>query len=105
MPGVPTTQSVFGNPANEGQSQVHQEVLELMRANQKIQAIIVYRAATHVGLKEAKDAVEAIAEGRSVETIQGKSRLELRAEKQSSGGCLGMIAISVTLSILACAMA
>ena len=36
------------------------EVRELYRAGQKIQAIKLYRENTGVGLKEAKDAVEAL---------------------------------------------
>ena len=34
------------------------EVQQLVRENQKIQAIKLLREQTHVGLKEAKDAVE-----------------------------------------------
>lgn len=36
------------------------EVVRLIRAGQKIEAIKVYRDATKCGLKEAKDAVEAV---------------------------------------------
>lgn len=36
------------------------EILDLMRRGQKIQAIKLYRERTGVGLKEAKDAVEAL---------------------------------------------
>jgi ribosomal protein L7/L12 len=37
-----------------------QDILELIRANQLIEAIKRYREQTGVGLKEAKDAVEAL---------------------------------------------
>ena len=37
------------------------ELLDLIRRNEKIQAIKLYRERTGVGLKEAKDAVEALA--------------------------------------------
>ena len=36
------------------------EVVRLLRAGQKIEAIRVYKEATKCGLKEAKDAVDAI---------------------------------------------
>ena len=39
---------------------VNQEVLELMKAGQKIQAIKLYREQTGVGLKTAKDYVESL---------------------------------------------
>jgi len=38
-----------------------QQILELLAAGKKIAAIKLYREQTHVGLKEAKDAVEALA--------------------------------------------
>ncbi len=41
-------------------SDVRVEVVRLIRAGQKIEAIKVYRDATKCGLKEAKDAVEAV---------------------------------------------
>ncbi|NJK43870.1 MAG: hypothetical protein HC933_05910 [Pleurocapsa sp. SU_196_0] len=37
-----------------------QDLLELIRSNQKIEAIKLYREQTGLGLKEAKDAVEAL---------------------------------------------
>lgn len=40
-----------------------QQILDLMARNQEIQAIKLYREWTNVGLKEAKDAVEAMARG------------------------------------------
>lgn len=47
-----------GTPA--GPAGVDPEVVRLLRAGQKIEAIKVYRDATRCGLREAKDAVEAI---------------------------------------------
>jgi hypothetical protein len=43
-----------------GPSVLEEEVLSLLRQGRKIEAIKVYRAATNKGLKEAKDAVEAL---------------------------------------------
>jgi ribosomal protein L7/L12 len=48
-------------------SSQEKQILELMSQNQEIQAIKLYRAWTNAGLKEAKDAVEAMARGESVE--------------------------------------
>ncbi len=55
---------------------LEQEVMELLRANGKIHAIKRYRAATGVGLKEAKETVEAIARGEfegAADTHEGAS--------------------------------
>ena len=46
------------NLSPAGQEQALEEIRALMRANQKIQAIKRYREVYHVGLAEAKDAVE-----------------------------------------------
>ncbi len=42
---------------------VDSQILALLRKGQKIQAIKLYRENTRIGLREAKDAVEAIARG------------------------------------------
>jgi Ribosomal protein L7/L12 C-terminal domain len=47
----------LGLDPNQG---VNQEVLELMKAGQKIQAIKLYREQTGAGLKESKDYVEGL---------------------------------------------
>lgn len=47
-----------------GQAQKVQEMMRLIQANQKIEAIKLYRETFGVGLKEAKDAVDALAAGR-----------------------------------------
>jgi ribosomal protein L7/L12/DNA-directed RNA polymerase subunit RPC12/RpoP len=44
-----------------------QEIIAIARSGNKIEAIKRYRQLTEVGLKEAKDTVEALAEGRPVE--------------------------------------
>lgn len=43
------------------QSELEKQLLDLMRQGRKIDAIKLYRERTHQGLKEAKDAVEALA--------------------------------------------
>jgi len=47
----------LGLDPNQG---VNEQVLELMKSGQKIQAIKLYREQTGVGLKEAKDYVEGL---------------------------------------------
>ena len=49
------------------------QILLLMQAGKKIEAIKVYRQETGVGLKEAKDAVEALAAGRPIARRSGES--------------------------------
>ena len=49
-----------------GQAAQRKEIAQLARSGEKIEAIKRYRALTKVGLKEAKDAVEALTEGRPV---------------------------------------
>lgn len=56
-------------------------VLQLMRAGRKIDAIKLYREQRRVGLKEAKDAVEALAREHGV--------------PQSRVGCTGMLLMLV----------
>ncbi len=51
-----------------------QRVLAALRAGRKIEAIQIYREATGLGLKEAKDAVEA-----------------MPAARQTGHGCFGML--------------
>ena len=61
-----------------------QRVVAALRAGQKIEAIRIYREATGVGLKEAKDAVEAMPGG-----------------KQAGGGCLGVLFLCVAITAAA----
>jgi hypothetical protein len=50
-----------GEKPEGGPSAPETQVLALLRQGRKIEAIKVFRAATNCGLKEAKDAVEALA--------------------------------------------
>ena len=50
-----------GTPAAEASAEADDDVLQLMHDGKKIAAIKVYRERYHVGLKEAKEAVEALA--------------------------------------------
>lgn len=70
------TLAAGGTPDVSASPAENNDVLELMRGGKKIQAIKVYRERYHVGLKEAKDAVEALA-------------AEHRIAAQGSG-CAGM---------------
>lgn len=60
------------------------EILSLMQQGQKIQAIKLYREHTGTGLKEAKEAVEALAAQHGVVARQA--------------GCLGMIVVAIALA-------
>jgi ribosomal protein L7/L12 len=48
------------NYPEETDSEITQEIIELVRMGRKIEAIRLYRELTGVGLKEAKEAVEAL---------------------------------------------
>ena len=54
-----------GPPSRQDDRDFRDEVVSLLERGQKIGAIKLYRERTGVGLKEAKDAVEAIAAGSS----------------------------------------
>jgi ribosomal protein L7/L12 len=63
---------------------LEQQVLVLLQGGKKIEAIRVYREQTGVGLKEAKDAVEALA---------GKHGIAAKG-----AGCAGMLLIAMMLA-------
>jgi large subunit ribosomal protein L7/L12 len=63
------------------------EIVSLLEQGRKMQAVKRYRERTGLGLKEAKDAVEAIAADRRIVTPSG-------------GGCLGVVLL-LTLILLA----
>ena len=65
------------------------EIILLLQGGKKIGAIKVYRERTGVGLKEAKDAVEAIAAQRGL---------------PSRAGCLGAILLLMVASVAAMAL-
>ncbi len=75
------TLAAGGTPAAEASPEEDDDVLELMRGQKKIDAIKVYRERYHVGLKEAKDAVEALAAKHGIES-QG-------------GGCAGVVLLGL----------
>ncbi len=66
-------------PAN---ADLEWEVIAYLERGEKIGAIKFYREKTNLGLKEAKDAVEAI-----------ETRMGLGPAPTSRGGCLGMVAV------------
>lgn len=68
-------------PRPGGLSALHEaQVLEHLTAGRKIEAIKVYRQATGVGLKQAKDAVEALARRNGIDP--------------GGGGCLGVLTLA-----------
>jgi len=68
------------------------EILSLMRQGQKIAAIKLYREKTGVGLKEAKDFIEALAADQGI-TAASKS------------GCLGVMLLLVLVPLAAILLA
>jgi kynurenine formamidase/ribosomal protein L7/L12 len=70
-------------------SSMEAEIVRLLEAGKKIEAIKVYRERTGVGLKEAKDAVEAVAAQRGL---------------PSRVGCLGIVLLLMAVSVAAMAL-
>jgi len=71
------------------------EIKDLIKRGSKIEAIKIYRESTGVGLKEAKDAVEAI-----------EAELEPRPTGTNdpfakNSGCFGMVALLVVTALIA----
>ena len=62
MPSRPSTYGVYSRIRMGWGKDVEPELLSLLGRGEKIQAIKLYRERTGVGLKEAKDAVEALAQ-------------------------------------------
>jgi hypothetical protein len=60
------------------------DVLELMKAQQKLQAVKLYRQQTGVGLKESKDFVEALAAKHGIAA--------------GGSGCAGMVLLMIVAS-------
>jgi ribosomal protein L7/L12 len=69
----------------EGLSDLDQQILELMKGQKKIEAIKLYRGKTGKGLKEAKDAVEALAAKYGIES--------------KGAGCAGVVLLLILLPV------
>ena len=78
-PAPDETVGVPEQPANEPDD----GVLKLLRSGQKISAIKAYREQTGVGLKEAKDAVEAMAAKHEI--------------APASSGCSGVVLLAILI--------
>jgi ribosomal protein L7/L12 len=70
-------------------STMEAEIVSLLEGGKKIQAIKLYRTRTGVGLKEAKDAVEAVAAQRGL---------------PSRAGCLGTVLLLLAVAVTAIAL-
>jgi hypothetical protein len=90
VPSVSAGQGQENGPASKepapDPSSLEGQVLALMQGQQKIKAIKLYREQTGVGLKQAKDAVEALA------AKHGISR--------KGAGCAGMVLLMVMVSTI-----
>ena len=58
VPSQKTDQSLYRSSPNVLALRDRQEILELLRQGNKIQAIKLYRSLTQSGLKESKEAIE-----------------------------------------------
>ena len=89
VPSVSAGQGQESGPASgeavPDSNSLEGQVLALMQGQQKIKAIKVYREKTGVGLKQAKDAVEALAAKHGIS--QGV-------------GCAGMVLLMVVVSTI-----
>jgi len=68
------------------------ELISLLERGQKIEAIKLYRQRHDVGLKGAKEAVEALAAGHGI-------------TGQSGPGCLGAVLVTILVCLMTLAMA
>ncbi|WP_417378471.1 ribosomal protein L7/L12 [Gimesia sp.] len=65
--------------AADGQSEVAQHILESLRQGNKIQAIKAYRESTGEGLKESKEAIDALIEKYDIQMKSGCASMLLFA--------------------------
>lgn len=70
-----------------GAADLEWEIISHLERGEKIGAIKLYRDRTRAGLKEAKDAVEAI-----------EARMGLGPDPARRAGCLGMLVVAVALA-------
>ena len=95
----------------EGHAQEMREICRLLKAGNKIEAIKLYRDAFHTGLKEAKDAVDAM--GRAglrpaAQVGSGQSAVMLPAQESSNKNVtrsillifLGILVFGILFSVL-----
>lgn len=85
-------QSLPTKEAAAAASSLESEIVPLLQGGNKIEAIKLYRERTGMGLKEAKDAVEAIAADRGIVAPSGS-------------GCLGVVLLLMVISVAAIALA
>lgn len=71
--------------AADSQSEMAQHILESLRQGNKIQAIKYYRESTGAGLKESKEAIEALIE---------------KYDIQMKSGCASMLLVASSLVVL-----
>lgn len=79
------------------------DIAELVRAGNKIEAIKLYRATFNVGLKDAKDAVEALAAGKPVQISSATIATTPVAVSQSGvnvGGCVAVAIIGIVIVLV-----
>ena len=90
---LPVEDQVAGSAAQDGSENIapasadplDSQILQLMRAGRKIDAIKLYREQRRVGLKEAKDAVEALAQQHGI--------------PKRSVGCTGVLFVAASAGL------
>jgi len=95
-PVVLTSVSVTTTGASVDQAARLAEVMQLLRAGEKIEAIKLYRQIFDVGLKEAKDAVEAM----DVGLVQPVSGVQTRRAARSTGCTTIAVGLLVAIGIV-----
>jgi ribosomal protein L7/L12 len=103
-PVVLTSVSVTSSSASADQAARMAEMMQLLQAGKKIEAIKLYRQMFDVGLKEAKDAVEAMEAG--IGGGPGPSLSVTQVRRTKSGSCVStvvglLIAIGIAGFVLA----
>ncbi len=69
-------------------------IADALRSGQKIEAIKLHREATGLGLKEAKDAIEAIEAD-----LRAKFPEQFPAKPAGKGGCLGLVVFGLASAL------
>lgn len=69
-------------------------IADVLRAGNKIEAVKLYREATGLGLKEAKDAIKAIEAD-----LRAKFPDQFSAKSAGKGGCLGLVVFGLAAAL------
>lgn len=96
---TPSTFTLSNLPDIAGQAQNLAEMARLIRAGKKIEAIKLYRQIFRVGLKEAKDAIEALERGEPIQLSAGEFATLSEPVKKVAAGIAGATCLTIILSV------